>query len=124
MEHKLKNFLLAVDNNEKLSRPIVTQLSRLVKSLGASIKALYVRTEDELFVPAVKDITINGEKIAVDVRSSKDIQTGIKNYAENKGSDLIVIISKRHSVFYNLFAESHTKKVAFVAKVPVMSIHE
>jgi nucleotide-binding universal stress UspA family protein len=124
MEHKTTRLLLAIDNSEKLSVKIRNQISRLTKMLDAITDVLYVRTEDELFNPQIQDVTINGKEIKVEVRDAKDIQTGIKNYVANKHSDMILIVSKRHSVFYNLFAESHTKKVAFVAKVPVMSIHE
>ncbi|MCE3225999.1 MAG: universal stress protein [Bacteroidetes bacterium] len=123
-EHKFQKLLLAIDNSEKLSVKVRTHISRLSKMLKASADILYVRTEDELFVPRILDVTLNGAEKKIEIIDSKDMQTGIKNFVNKKNSDMIMIVSKRHSVFYNLFAESHTKKIAFVSSVPVMSIHE
>ncbi|HEY1041094.1 MAG TPA: hypothetical protein VGF30_16900, partial [Bacteroidia bacterium] len=63
-------------------------------------------------------------KTDIETIRSKDLQTGIKNYCKRQDIDLITIISKKHSIFYNFFSESNTKQIAFAAKVPVMAIHE
>lgn len=123
-KHELFEILLAVDNSEKLHKPSLRSLENLVKVTKAKLDLLYVRTPDELFIPVLKSLTINKEKKEIEIIRSKDITTGIDRYRKEKGSDLIAIISKRHSIFYDMFSESHTKKIAFVSKIPVMAIHE
>lgn len=123
-KHELSEILLSVDNSEKLNKSTLKGFERFVKLTKSKLDILYVRTPDEIFNPVVKTLKINNEKKEVAIIKSKDINTGIDRYRKEKGSDLIAIVSKRHSVFYNMFSEVHTKKIAFVAKVPVMAIHE
>ena len=96
----------------------------LNKLFKAGLNLLHVRTRDEIFDPGFNTLKINGKKLSIKLIKAKHIQNGIIKYMKKTDVDLISIISKKHSVFYNFFSESNTKKVAFVANVPVMSIHE
>jgi len=124
-DHRIGTLLLAVDNAEKLRASPLKSIEGLVKSLQAQVKLLHVRTPEELLnVKETSFIKINKKPIEVNIIKSKAIETGIRNYCRENKSDLIAIISKKHSVFYNLFNESVTKRVSFAAKVPVLAIHE
>jgi nucleotide-binding universal stress UspA family protein len=122
--HKLSKVVLAVDNNEKLLGSSLKGFGKFIENSKTKLSLLHVRTEDELFHPAVNKIKINGQTFSIDGKKSKDLQTGVKRYCAVNNCDLVAILSKKHSVFYDLFVESNTKKVAFAAKVPVMAIHE
>lgn len=122
--HKLSEILLAVDNSEKLKKSTLRGFERLVKLTNSNVDLLYVRTPNELFIPVLQSIKINNVKKEVDIVKSKNINDGINRYRKKKSADLIAIVSKQHSIIYNMFSESHTKKIAFDAKVPVMAIHE
>ncbi len=122
--HKLSKVLLAVDNNEKLLRSSLKGFERFIKDTGIKVKVLHVRTEDEIFNPVISTLSINGKKLPIDIIKAKDIQDGVKKHCALGDISLVAIISKKHSLFYNLFSESNTKKIAFVSKLPVMSIHE
>jgi nucleotide-binding universal stress UspA family protein len=123
-KHKLSNALMAVDNNEKLVKSSLTGFEKFIKQTKSKLDLVHIRTEDELFHPVSFKMTFNGKKLPIDIVKAKDIEVGIKKCFSVVKYDLVAIISKKHSAFYNLFVESNTKKVAFVAKVPVMSIHE
>ena len=123
-KHKLDNMVLAVDNNEKLLKSSLHSFENFVQLSKTKLKLLHVRTEDEIFEPVITSMKINNKKIAIELKKAKDIQDGLKMYCGKNKIDLVTIISKKHSAFYNLFIESATKKVAFTAKVPVMAIHE
>lgn len=123
-KHKLKTVLLSVDNNEKLYHASLSELERFASDAKASIKVLSVRTEDELFTPKQQELKLNGAKVKLNTVKSKDIETGVVNFCRKSKADLVVVLSKRHSALYNLFAETHTKKMAFASKVPVMAIHD
>lgn len=122
--HKLAKVLLAVDNNEKLRKSSLNVFENFIKESKTKLTVLHVRTEDEIFDPVIDKLVINTKKFPIEIIPAKDIQDGVKKYCVTGNIDLVTIISKTHSVFYNLFTESNAKKVAYVAKVPVMTMHE
>ena len=122
--HKLSKVLLAVDNNEKLQKSSLKGFERFIKDTGSKVTLLHVRTDDEIFHPVTNSLSIAGKKLPIDIIKAKDIQDGVRKYCALGDISLVAIISKKHSIFYNLFSESNTKKIAFVSKLPVMSIHE
>ncbi|MBL7911552.1 MAG: universal stress protein [Bacteroidia bacterium] len=122
--HKLSKVVLTVDSNEKLQRSTLKGFERFIENSKSKLSLLHVRTEDELFHPIKTTLKINDKVLPIEEKRSKDIQNGVKRYCAINSCDLVAIISKKHSIFYDLFIESHTKKVAFAAKVPVMAIHE
>lgn len=125
-KYKLQKFsklILAVDSREKLLQTSLTDLESILSKSKAIVELLSIRTEGEVFKPIIDSVKINGKKLAIETKNAKDLQEGIKKYV-NKTADLIVTISRKHSAFYNFFVESDSKKIAFVAKVPVMVIHE
>ena len=124
MEHHVSQFLLAVDNQEKLYKTSLSKFEKFITGLKGKLDILHVRTPDEIFPPAIDKIKINGKNRDIIVHRAKNIKNGVRNFCKDKSVDMIVIISKHHSVFYNMFQESNTKKLAFEAEVPVMSIHD
>ncbi len=54
----------------------------------------------------------------------EDVNKGILEFLENNQCDMIVTSPKKHNFFYNLFIESHTKKLVFHSPIPVLTIHE
>lgn len=122
--HKLSRVLLAVDNTEKLGKTSLKGFEKFLIASGADVRLLHVRTEDELLEPAITSVKLNGKKVPIHVVSASDIQEGVRKFSKTESIDLVTIVSKKHSAFYNFFVESNTKKVAFSAKVPVLAIHE
>lgn len=123
-KHQLKHALLSVDNTEKLYHSSLTEVGKFISDSGAKLQVLWIRTEDELFLPKQQTLKINEAIHKVNTVKSKEIEKGVVSYCRKNKSDLIIILSKKHSVFYDLFAECHTKKMAFASKVPVMAIHD
>lgn len=123
-KHKLSRVLLAVDNSEKLQKSPLKKFEKLLSDTKSKLHLLHVRTEDEIFDPTMTTLKINGKKMPIEVIKSPDLQGGIKKYCRQNGMDMAAIVSRKHSVFYDFFVESNTKKVAFAAKIPVLAIHE
>lgn len=122
-KHKLNSLLLSVDNNEKLYHSSLNELEKFTADSHAKLQVLWVKTEDELFIPQQQELKINGVVHKVNTIRAKDIEKGVVSYSRKNKTDLISILSKKHSALYNLFAESHTKKMVYASKVPVMAIH-
>lgn len=122
--HKLDGVLLSVDSNEKLYKTSLAGFEKFLKAAKVPVSLLHVRTEDELFHPLVTSLKILGKKQPILEHRAKNLENGVRNFCRENNVDLVAIVSKKHSVFYNLFSESNTKRVAFASKVPVMAIHE
>jgi len=124
-EYKLKNVLLAVDNPKALSAFSLRPLALLAEEAGANIRVLHVRTENELLEsPKKEKLKIKNKRYPVEVIEKGKIETGVNEFTGENKTDLICVLSHPHSVFYNMFNETNTKKIAFSTQVPVMAIHE
>lgn len=123
--HKLETILLAVDNADKLKTSSFKEIEKIVKTSQTYLKLLHVRTPDELIAPKkIGPLSVNKMKQDVELQKAKTIEDGIKWYCRDNKIDLVAVISRKHSTFYNLFNESVTKRVTFSAKVPVIALHE
>lgn len=121
---RLAEMLLAVDNTEKLRQSSLKSLANIVKQSKTRISMVHIKTPDEIFEVKYPALKMNGIKQMIETLKSKSLEAGIKKYFRAHQTDIIAIISKKHSPLYNFFLESATKKVALSATVPVMSIHE
>ena len=84
-------------------------------------KALHI--PDSLPDWAICNYEIN-QNYKIEIVPAKSLEKGINEFNVKRLTDLVVVISMKHSLFYNLFAESNTRNIAFDTKVPVMAIHE
>lgn len=124
-DHRLESILLAVDNADKLKTTSFKEVEKFVKASQTHLHLLHVRTPEEVIgLGKATVLTINKVKQEVVQQKARTIEDGIKWFCRDQEIDLVTIISRKHSVFYNLFNESVTKRVAFSAKVPVMALHE
>jgi nucleotide-binding universal stress UspA family protein len=48
----------------------------------------------------------------------------MNRFLEEQHIDLLVIVSRTHGFFENLFRKSHTKELAYHSAIPVMAVHE
>lgn len=53
---------------------------------------------------------------------SYDFLDGISSFAESKNIDAIITVPRRHSFLSQLFKTSHTKKLAYHSKVPIIAV--
>jgi nucleotide-binding universal stress UspA family protein len=123
-KHTIKHAVLAVDNSEKLHLSSLKEFEFLIKAIKPKVSVLHCRTKDEVFEPVKKAIKLNNINHKIEEFPARDLEKGIRQFTQENNVDLIIIISRKHSLFYNLFAESNTRQIAFSAKVPVMAIHE
>ncbi|MCC6372318.1 MAG: universal stress protein [Bacteroidia bacterium] len=122
--HYLKNLLLGVDSIEKLSKTPLAQFKSVTSDLKVKIKLLHIRTKNEVFFPEKSIVHFHNKNQRVETFFAGDIADGLNKYCHKNDYDLLAVISRNHSDFYDLFSESITKKIAFVSRIPVMAIHE
>jgi nucleotide-binding universal stress UspA family protein len=123
--HHLHKILLGVESKGKLHKASLRKLEEFAREYKLAIELLHVHTENEIFADESKaSLKIAGRETVIEEAQAKTIEEGIERTARRKKADLIAIISKKHSVFFNLFKESLTKQIAFTTDMPVLAIHE
>ncbi|MEI6020714.1 MAG: universal stress protein, partial [Bacteroidota bacterium] len=122
--HQLHSILVGVDNNQKLYHAKLEHFEIFVKECKAKLRLLHVRTEEEIFKPVQLELILNHKTQKIVSRDAKTVQLGIVEYANDFSFDMIVVISKKHSAFYEMFSETNTKQIAFASNIPVMAIHD
>lgn len=55
---------------------------------------------------------------------TKDFTQGISNFVRDNQVDLIITIPHHHSFLADLFTKTHTEKLAYQARVPVLAVHD
>jgi nucleotide-binding universal stress UspA family protein len=61
------------------------------------------------------------KKLKIDILVDKDIAKALDNYLLEKKVDLVCLFSRHHGFYDKLFNRSHTKKMAFQSKVPLLA---
>ncbi|MBL7931295.1 MAG: hypothetical protein JNL60_05320, partial [Bacteroidia bacterium] len=123
--HRLETVVLAVDNKEKLKKESLKDIEKIVKAAQLHLEFLHVRTPEEVLSSGKSaSLKVGRTSVELSVQPAVSIEAGVQKYCKSKETDMVAIISRKHSVFYNLFNESVTKRVAFVSRIPVMALHE
>lgn len=126
-----KNIVLAVDFAETDNKTVLKPLKQLTKLFKSHIHVLNVFQKAEA-IPTIGQIT---ESLLLEhslkfthhsyfYRENADVIAGINDFVEKHEIDLVVMISRNHSVVSRLFREPHTQAMAFHSKVPFLSLHE
>ena len=123
-EHHLHAVLVGVDNKQKLYHAKLEAFEIFLKETKAKLRLLHVRTAEEIFKPIQQELILNHKSQKIISREAKTVKQGILEYANEYAFDMIVVISKKHSGFYELFSETNTKQIAFASNIPVMALHD
>lgn len=123
-QHDLVHTAISVDNIEAIKKNILNKAIDFTKTYKCNSKLIHIQTQDEFMLTRQKNA--QKEKAKWDVRTiqAEDFGKGIAKYVKDNKTDMVVMFSHSHSVFYSLFNESNTKQIAFNTKIPVMAIHE
>lgn len=127
---KLQKVLLAVDFKKVAETTPVSEIKKLLDVTNARLDVLHVEANANN-----AHIDLDDEKTVFNSLfdnygpqyhfiESENFTDAINDFAVNNGSNLIIVIPKKHGLFEGIFKRSHTKALAFHSHIPVMSIHE
>jgi len=128
---KLKKIVFANDN-EKISNTanlkILLELASIFKS---KLFLLNVRDPDKLISSEKKKASeiekyFKGIEHSIDFVNNKydDVVAGINEFVKDNNTDMVAMISRKHSLLNRIFTETNTKKMAFHTNVPLLSLHD
>ena len=123
-KHQLIHASITVDNKESIKKRIIKKALDFTHAHKCDHQLIHIKTEDEFLMVYEKNTAKENKKWHVKTFEAKDFNTGVNTYAKGHKTDLIILFSHSHSIFYNFFSETNTKHIAFGSKIPVMSIHE
>ena len=127
---KLRKVLLAVDFKKVAETTPVSEIKRLLDVTNAQLDVLHVEAaantahidlDDEKKVFNSLFSNYNPQYHFIE---SENFTDAINDFAISNGSNLIIVIPKKHGLFEGIFKRSHTKALAFHSHIPVLSIHE
>jgi len=104
-------------------------LKEIANSNRSKIDALHISNSDEnkeviaAFIDYELDLNFVDIPHELRMERGKDIEKAIEKYTEKYPTDLLVMISTKGNLFYNLFHKSNTRKVAMHTKIPLLILH-
>jgi len=124
-----KRILLTTDE-ELVGREVNYSILQDIAQRNQSvIDALYIsksinnKEVIEAFIDYELDLNFVDIPHQLKTKSGKDIEKAILNYTDNNPTDLVVMVSNKGNLFYNIFHKSNTKQMAMHTKLPLLILH-
>lgn len=124
-----KRILFTADE-ELIDRKInFDVLKKIANSNESKIDALHITDTDEnhdviaAFIDYELDLNFVDIPHELRLERGKDVEKAIEKYTEKYPIDLVVMVSTRGGLFYNLFHKSVSKAVAMHTKIPLLIFH-
>ncbi len=129
--HPLKEVVLANSFKAELTPHDLKFLMEVVEKHKASIRILHILEEGGL----TKKQKVNKQKLRENLEKHHarfsfhaleflSIPLGIYSFTESRGSDMIALINKKHSLLETLLLDPVYKNLASFSKVPVLVLHQ
>ncbi len=127
---EIHKIVLGTDLSMISDQEAVQPLKALASHFDSKIFVLNVRkdleevpTESQVSGSVEMDSFLKGVKHVRDFTASEEIEEGIHSYAEENKVQLISVIAHTHSFWYRLTHETHTHKLTFESKIPLLILH-
>jgi nucleotide-binding universal stress UspA family protein len=114
-----KTAVFAIDNVKTIHFNVLKKVKDFSSRFHIAVNNAHIKTPFEFLTEEPDRL----KKLNLKVVESDEFSNGIAEYVRKNNKDMIIVLSKSHSVLYNLFTESNTKRIAFQSKVPVMSVN-
>lgn len=125
----LKKAVLTSDFKDVARTTPFADISNIIDTFKPHLDILNV--DSEHFVELTDEFKI--ERVAMEDKLGKynpefsfirsyDFVEGISTFVENRDIDVIVTVPHKHTLFNQLFVTSHTKKLAYHSRVPIIAI--
>lgn len=123
-----KNISFACDYKKHCLPGQVKIIKDLLGKTGANLHIVHVAKE----VAQVKEKetvlstqeALEGLNPEYHFIENKRVITGLSDFIKQKQSDLLIVIPRRHDLWYHLFNKSYSRQLALLNYLPVLAIHE
>ncbi len=100
------------------------------KIMGASVRILYINTENKKLNPEQKQIQeelkqhLDGVQNSFHVLTQTTPATGVHLFIESRDSNFLALYQRKQGFFSRLFSKSVVKEISFDPKLPVLILKE
>lgn len=117
-----KNVVLASDLLNINEMP-AEKITAMVQQLDARLHVVHVDTKNnEASPPDALLEKLAGVNPSFHTVQEEDVSEGIKQYVEQNGIDLVLVVPHQHNFYERLFFKGHTQGLLQALPVPVMSV--
>jgi nucleotide-binding universal stress UspA family protein len=126
----LDQIIFATDYKTVENKTVFKPVKELAQMYQAEISFINVNhyelvpTFDESYEGLLLDDVFKGIKHSFHHSEEDKIEEGISNFIEEKNGDMLVMMPHKHDFFERLVQPSHTKKMVYNIKVPLLILHE
>jgi nucleotide-binding universal stress UspA family protein len=126
---QVKNVLLATNLKKVVETTPVQPIKNLLDATGAKLYVLNIEEKDndkiseKTYQKELLNSLLSEYNPQFYFENNHDFIAGINEFVEANNIDLIITIPRKHGFFKGLFKESHSKKLAFHSRVPLMYVH-
>jgi len=116
--HHIHKMIIALDLKNPIGLKISNHIYSIIKALKVESEFVHIKTNDEENSKRLKYKHLNIIEF-----NANNFESGIKRYARNSKTDLILIISHNYSSLHTLFKISDSQKTVLNSSIPIISIH-
>lgn len=127
---KIKKISYACDFDKNLeSTEVLTLVKYFCSLLNADLQVLNVmKPQEEISIEKARTDSYVEEKLHTTKHDTffiyeNEVDKGLIEFMQHHQTDMLIMSPKKHNFFHDLFIESNTKKLAFHAHIPVLTIH-
>ena len=126
----IKTIVLACDFKKDMAASTVKHVIDFTETTKAKLNVLHISSENETYTPEMYEETKTFTNLFKEFHpefyfaDNNNFIKGINDFAVEKGVDIIMATSKKHSLFEKLFKRSHLKQLVFHSHTPLMVIHD
>jgi nucleotide-binding universal stress UspA family protein len=124
-----KEIVFPTSYQASFKRRELRYLYEISKITNAQVRILHVDKNEGLSEKQVenKDMLadcFDGLDFSFHWLDNADVINGLHNFVQSRGSDMVAIISKKHSFFERLFTRSIVEDLGYNSQVPVLVMHD
>jgi len=125
---KISEIIFPTDYKTNFKGKEVQRLIKIAKINDAAIRIVHVSMNDTLDEEQetnkkLLDEYFDGLTHTSHIVKSKDVQTSISEFIENKNGDMITFVNRKHSFLTNMFAKPLVQKLGLYSKIPILVLH-
>ena len=124
-----KEIVFPTNYKSNFKRMELRYLYEISKITNAKVRILHVDKDESLSERQIenKDMLadcFDGLDFSFHWLDNADVISGLHNFVQSRGSDMVAIISKKHSFFEKIFSRSIVEDLGYHSQVPVLVMHD
>lgn len=122
----IENITFASDFNSSIEIDKYTVLLDIATKFKSQINILNVQknsssmSHDDIIGKMKISVAFSKHNHRFKIIAESNIEDGINRFIEKNETDILVMVARKHSIFYRLFAKMHTQAMSYQTKIPLL----